>query len=117
MEFTTMSKPFIYCAPGMMLLLLAACKPAPAQPGANMAELRQEIQETTERMYWIHLRLDTASTEISSAETAAVEGNVSAAEFHASEAYRSLQQADEALLELGQQMQEMVNLDQGPAGQ
>jgi len=117
LESTTMSKPVICCALVTLLFLLAACKPAPAQPGVNMAELRQEIQQTTERMYWIHLRLDTASTEISSAETAAGEGNASAAEFHASEAYRSLQQADEALLELGQQMQEMVNLDQNPAGQ
>lgn len=117
MESTTMSKPVIGCTLVMLVSLLAACKPPPAQPGVDMAELRQEIQQKTERMYWIHLRLDTASTEISNAETAAVEGNVSAAEFHASEAYRSLQQADEALLELGRQMQEMVNLDQNPAGQ
>lgn len=112
-----MSKAVITFTLALLVLLLTACKPAPAQPEVDMAALRQDIQEKTERMYWIHLRLDTASTEISSAETAAGEGNVSAAEFHASEAYRSLQQADEALLELGQQMQEMVNLDQSPAGQ
>lgn len=117
MGSTTMSKAITSSTLVMLVFLLAACKPAPAQPGIDMAALRQEIQEKTERMYWIHLRLDTASTEISNAEAAATEGNVSAAEFHAAEAYRSLQQADEALLELGQQMQEMVNLDQNPAGQ
>lgn len=117
MESTTMSRLVITFALTLLLFLLAACKPAPAQPVVDMAALRQDIQEKTERMYWIHLRLDTASTEITNAEEAAGEGNASAAEFHASEAYRSLQQADEALLELGQQMQEMVNLDQNPAGQ
>ena len=93
-------------------LALAACKPAPAGPEVDLTALRQDIQKKTERMYWIHLRLDTAATEISSAEQAARDGNASAAEFHAAEAYRSLEQADEALLELGQKMQEMVNLDQ-----
>ena len=93
-------------------LALGACKPAPETPGVDLAALRQDIQKKTERMYWIHLRLDTAATEISNAEIAAREGNNSAAEFHATEAYRSIEQADEALLELGQKMQEMVNLDQ-----
>lgn len=91
---------------------LGACKPAPEAPAVDLAALRQDIQKKTERMYWIHLRLDTAATEISNAEIAAREGNSSAAEFHAAEAYRSIEQADEALLELGQKMQEMVNLDQ-----
>ena len=106
------NRPTRVLALSALALVLGACKPAPAGTEPDMAALRQDIQKKTERMYWIHLRLDTASTEISNAETAAREGNASAAEFHASEAYRSLQQADEALLELGQQMQEMVNLDQ-----
>ena len=96
----------------LLAAALVACKPAPEEPETDMTALRQDIQKTTERMYWIHLRLDTAATEISNAEAAAREGNTSAAEFHASEAYRSITQADEALLELGQDMQEMVNLDQ-----
>lgn len=106
------NRPKLILVLGALVLSLGACKPAPAGPELDMAALRQDIQKKTERMYWIHLRLDTASSEISNAETAAREGNASAAEFHASEAYRSLEQADEALLELGQQMQEMVNLDQ-----
>ena len=91
-------------------MLFAACSPPP-EPGIDTAALQREIQQKTERMYWIHLRLDTASTEIANAEAAAREGNLSAAEFHAAEAYRSIEQADEALLELGTQMQEMAGLD------
>jgi len=107
-----MNKFWIILLAVALALVLGACKPAPADPEIDIAALRQDIQKKTERMYWIHLRLDTASTEISNAELAAREGNTSAAEFHAAEAYRSLGQADEALLELGQAMQEMVNLDQ-----
>lgn len=88
----------------------AACSPPP-EPQFDLAALQRDIQQKTERMYWIHLRLDTASNEIASAEAAAREGNSSAAGFHAAEAYRSLEQADQALLELGQQMQAMAGLD------
>lgn len=88
----------------------AACSPPP-EPQFDVAALQRDIQQKTERMYWIHLRLDTASNEIADAEAAAREGNASAAGFHAAEAYRSLEQADQALLELGQQMQEMAGLD------
>ena len=107
-----MNKSAILVAATVALLALTACNPEPAGPGVDLDALRQDIPKKTERMYWIHLRLDTAATEISSAEQAARDGNASAAEFHAAEAYRSLEQADEALLELGQKMQEMVNLDQ-----
>ncbi len=91
-------------------LALAACSPPP-EPGLDVAALKSDIQKKTERMYWIHLRLDTASTEIANAEAAAQNGNLSAAQFHAAEAYRSIEQADQALLELGTQMQEMAGLD------
>lgn len=95
--------------------LLAACGPS-QQPQVDVAALRSDIQKKTERMYWIHLRLDTAATEIANAEAAAQEGNLSAAGFHAAEAYRSVRQADEALLELGTQMQAMAGLDQAGPG-
>ena len=88
----------------------AACSPPP-EPQFDLAALQRDIQQKTERMYWIHLRLDTASNESANAEAAAREGNSSAAGFHAAEAYRSLEQADQALLELGQQMQAMAGLD------
>jgi hypothetical protein len=93
-----------------LALTMTACGPTP-EPTADLAALQRDIQQATERMYWIHLRLDTASNEISEAELAARQGNTSAAEFHAAEAYRSIEQADEALLELGRSMQEMAGLD------
>lgn len=76
-----------------------------------MAELQREMQERTEDVLLIHLKLDTAASEISKAQAAAREGNFSAAEFHAQEAYRTLEQADESLLDLGRDLQEMVDLD------
>lgn len=94
----------------LLAVTLAACSPAP-EPQFDLAALQRDIQQKTERMYWIHLRLDTASNEIADAEAAAREGNASAAGYHAAEAYRSLEQADEALLELGEQLQEMAGLD------
>jgi len=94
-----------------LALSLAACGPEP-EPREDLAALKRDIQQATERMYWIHLRLDTAANEISDAEVAARQGNTSAAGFHAAEAYRSLEQADDALLELGQRMQAMAGLDQ-----
>ena len=92
-------------------LLLGACRPPPAAQGPDPAELKRQIQQKTERLLWIHLRLDTAANEIAEAQTAARAGNTSAAEFHAQEAYRNLEAADEAVLELGRQLQAMVNLD------
>jgi hypothetical protein len=102
-------KPF---AIGSLIVCLAACSPPAQEPDIDLVVLKQEIQQHTERLYWIHLRLDTASTEIADAQAAAQEGNVSAAGYHAGEAYRSIERADEALLELGEQLQKMVNLDQ-----
>ena len=94
-----------------LALFLAACQPQSSGGGPDPAELKRQMQQKTERLLWIHLRLDTAANEIALAEAAAREGNTSAAGFHAQEAYRSLESADEAVLELGQQLQQMVNLD------
>ena len=94
-----------------LALFLAACQPAPSGGGPDPAELKRQVQQKTERLLWIHLQLDPAANAIPRAEAAAREGNTSAAEFHAQEAYRRLESADEAVLELGQQLQQMVNLD------
>jgi hypothetical protein len=99
----------LLCA-SVLAIAATACSPPP-EPQVDMAALQREIQQITERMYWIHLRLDTSSNEIANAEAAARGGNASAAGYHAAEAYRSLEQADEALLELGEQLQEMAGLD------
>ena len=105
-----MSKPTKLLAALLLTLAVAGCEREP-EPQVDLSALQRDIQQATERMYWIHLRLDTASNEISDAEIAARQGNTSAAEFHAAEAYRSIEQADEALLELGQRMQAMAGLD------
>lgn len=94
-----------------LALATAACQPQQPSTAPDPAELKRQVQQKTERLLWIHLRLDTAANEIVQAEAAAREGNSSAAQFHAQEAYRSLEAADEAVLELGQQLQQMVNLD------
>ncbi len=90
---------------------LAGCTPEQPAAGPDPAALKRAVQQKTERMLWIHLRLETAADEIARAQAAAGEGNTSAAEFHAREAYRNVAAADEAVLELGQQLQQMVNLD------
>ncbi|MEJ2382898.1 MAG: hypothetical protein P8Y54_00715 [Xanthomonadales bacterium] len=94
-----------------LALALTACQPQQAGSTLEPTELKRQMQQKTERLLWIHLRLDTAANEIAQAEAAARDGNTSAAQFHAQEAYRSLETADEAVLELGQQLQQMVNLD------
>ncbi len=94
-----------------LVLVLGACRPQPPADAPDPAELKRLMQQKTERLLWIHLRLDTAANEIAEAQAAVRAGNTSAAEFHAQEAYRSLETADEAVLDLGRQLQEMVNLD------
>jgi hypothetical protein len=94
-----------------LALACAACTPEKPAAGPDPAALKRQVQEKTERLLWIHLRLDTAANEAALAEAAAQDGNASAAAFHAQEAYRNIETADEALLELGQQLQQMVNLD------
>ena len=94
-----------------MAVLLTACGQSPEPAGPDMASLQRDMQERTEDILLIHLKLDTALTEIAKAEAAAQEGNSSAASFHASEAYRSLETADADLLDLGRKLQEMVHLD------
>ena len=107
-----MNKPTMVMATFTFAAMLLSCSPAEQEPRIDQAQLREAIQEKTERLYWIHLRLDTASTEISNAQTAAQEGNLSAVGFHAAEAYRALERADQAVLELGEQLQKIANLDQ-----
>ena len=85
----------------MLSILLTGCGQNTAPPGPDMAALQRDMQEKTEDILLIHLKLDTALTEIAKAEAAAQEGNSSAASFHASEAYRSLETADSDLLDLG----------------
>ena len=55
----------------LLALLLAttaaACSPPP-EPQFDLAALQRDIQQKTERMYWIHLRLDTAAALLDAAK-------------------------------------------------
>jgi hypothetical protein len=76
-----------------------------------MARLQQQILQKQDLLLQIHLDLDAAASEISDAEINARDGNCSGAGYHAAEAYRKLEKADEAILDLGRDLQEMFNLD------
>jgi hypothetical protein len=93
------------------LLSLAACRQSEPPPGPDMTRLRAEMQEHTETLLLIHFKLDNALQEVSAAETRAGEGGCDSASYHAADAYRELQAADEMLLDLGRSLQELVNLD------
>lgn len=93
------------------LAVLTACQDKTAQPDVDMQALRQEVLKKTEQIYLIHLKLDSASNDITKAELKAKSGDCSDAEYLAAEAYRNLAQADEDLLELGRELQVLFNLD------
>jgi len=95
----------------LCLVSLTACQQKVPEPEIDMQALRQAVLKKTEQIYLIHLKLDTAITEITSAETKARGSDCTGSEYHAAEAYRNVQQADEALLQLGRELQEMFNLD------
>jgi len=91
--------------------LLAGCQPEAAEPEVDITALRQAVFAKQELLLQIHLDLDSAASEISDAEMTAQDGNCSAAEFHSAEAYRKLRKADDAILDLGRDLQALFNLD------
>jgi hypothetical protein len=93
------------------VLLLCGCRSEqpPSQP--DLAALQRAVLAKQELLLQIHLDLDSAASEISDAEQNAAAGNCSGAEFHAAQAYQKLQDADEAILDLGRDLQAMFNLD------
>ncbi len=90
----------------------AACGPQAPPPGQDAAALKRQAQAMTEDIYRIHLKLDDAARSIAEAEAAARDGNGSGAEYHAQEAYRAVEAADEAVLKLGRDLQQAAGLDQ-----
>ena len=102
---------FTWLAAISLALAMAACKPEAADNTTDRIRLQNEIQKLTQDLYRIHLKLDTAATELAKAEAALSDGNASAADFHTSEAYREVRSADDALLDLGRDLQQAVNLD------
>lgn len=109
-----MTKRAAFLAP-VMCALLAACGASDPPPGPNMTRLRAEMQEHTETLLLIHFKLDNALKEITAAEARAEEGGCASASYHAADAHRELQLADDQLLDLGRDLQELLNLDAGAA--
>lgn len=94
-----------------MLLLLAACRQSATPAGPDMAALRAELQQHTQQLMMIHFKLDNALQSIAAAEEQVGAGNCSVAGYHATDAYRELQGADDELLAAGQRLQQRFNLD------
>jgi hypothetical protein len=94
---------------------LAACGASDPPPGPDMTRLRAEMQEHTETLLLIHFKLDNALKELAAAEASASEGGCDSASYHVADAHRELQLADDQLLDLGRDLQELLNLDAGAA--
>lgn len=97
------------------VVALGACQRAEPPPPVDLTRLRAEMQEHTETLLLIHFKLDNALQEITAAEARAEEGGCSSAGYHAADAYRELQAADDQLLDLGRDLQELLNLDAAEA--
>jgi hypothetical protein len=108
-------KKFIFALMMTLLAGLVGCRQAGQQPAVDMAGMRAAMQEHTETLLLIHFKLDNALKEISAAEIQAEQGGCATAGYHAADAYRELQAADEQLLDLGRDLQAMVNLDAAAA--
>ena len=100
-----------------LLILFAAlaipygCQKQAPDPGVDMTSLRQAVFKKTEDLYRIHLLLDSAAADITEAELKAGNADCSDAEYLAADAYRNLEKADQALLQLGSELQTLFNLD------
>jgi len=97
------------------LAVLCGCRQPEPQPSVDMAAVRAAMQEHTETLLLIHFKLDNALKELSAAETQAEQGGCATAGYHAADAYREVQAADDQLLDLGRELQELVNLDAAAA--
>lgn len=97
-------------------LLLGGCQPDSGRSAADYERVQAAVIQKQEILLQIHLDLDMAASEISDAEQMAQEGNCSGAEFHSAEAYRALRKADEAILDLGRDLQALFNLDSSRTG-
>jgi len=97
------------------LVILGACRQPDPQPAVDMAAMRAAMQEHTETLLLVHFKLDNALKELAAAETRAEQDGCATVGYHAADAYREVRAADEQLLELGRDLQELVNLDAAAA--
>lgn len=93
------------------VLWLPGCQQEPPEPSVDITALRQEVLKKTQDLYRIHLRLDSAASDITAAELKARNDDCSDAEYLAADAYRNLEEADQAVLQLGRELQALFNLD------
>ena len=93
------------------LAFSCGCQKQAPEPGVDMGKLRQDVLKKTEELYRIHLLLDTAAADITEAELKAGNEDCSDAAYMAADAYRNLEKADQALLQLGNDLQVLFNLD------
>ena len=110
-EFLVMRRILLLLILNISLLGLPGCQEQAPEPGVDMVALRQAVLKKTEELYQIHLKLDTAAADITAAEVKARNADCSAAEYFAADAYRTLEQADQDLLQLGRDLQVLFNLD------
>ncbi len=68
------------------------------------------MQQVTEDLYWIHLRLDTARSALDEADLALSGGDEATASYHVAEAQRALQRADDKVLQRGLDVQTPFDL-------
>ena len=99
-----------------IVLISAACREPVPESRVDLDKLRQAVQEQTEQLYRIHLKLDSAAADITAAELKARSSDCSDAEYHAADAYRNLEKADQEVLELGRELQALFNLDMNGGG-
>jgi hypothetical protein len=97
--------------PLVLLPVFYGCQNQAPPAEIDMADLRQAVLQQTEKLYAIHLKLDTAATDILKAESLAESGDCSSAQYVAADAYRNVERADEELLDLGRDLQALFNLD------
>lgn len=93
------------------LVLAAGCQEPASTADAELAQMKTAMIRKTEQLRDIHLRLNSALTDISKTQTAAQSGNCSDAQYIATDAYDHVARADDAILEMGVELQEIFNLD------
>jgi hypothetical protein len=91
--------------------LSLGCRQSTTDTGRDLALLQKEIIEKQELLLQIHLDLDSAATGIADAQQAARDGRCETAAYDAAEAYRMLERADQAILDLGRDLQVLFDLD------
>ena len=108
-------KPLALVLLSISLVGIGGCREPEPQAVVDMAALRAEMQEHTETLLLIHFKLDNALEELAAAEMRAEEGGCATAGYHAADAYREVQAADEQLLDLGRNLQATIGLDTAAA--